>query len=357
MEKQMSTYKQAGVNIELGDICSHIMSEASNKTFTNRKGKIGEVKVLEEKGLHRVITLSFGAFKIMLNSDGIGTKVEIAERMRKHDTMAYDLFAMLCDDSVRYGAEPVAISNILDVSSLDKEVVKQLAKGMVKAAQDADVSIISGEIAELGGRISGYGKTNYNWGGTVLSIIKKHIKSNDIQPEDTIIAFQEKGFRSNGISLVRKIMEEEYGHQWHDKEENGKTLGEMVLTPSIIYSKAVLDVLDYVKSVVHITGGGIPKKLGRVLQNTKLGADISDPLPPCYMMSLCQKKGNISDKEAYLAWNMGHGMMLITSTPEKVIEVLKKHKIKTKIVGTINKKEKIRICSRGLFEKGKILEF
>src|SRR4030042_5331410 len=149
------------------------MVSSDDKSFPNRKGTAAVIKILEKKGLHRIITISMSSLKLMLNSDGVGTKVEFAERTGKHDTMAYDLFAMLCDDAVRFGAEPVALSNVLDVNALDKNTIQGLAKGMVKAAKDAGVAIVSGEIAELGTRIGGYGKDNYNWGGTVLSIIGK----------------------------------------------------------------------------------------------------------------------------------------------------------------------------------------
>jgi|LSQX01.1.fsa_nt_gb phosphoribosylformylglycinamidine cyclo-ligase len=353
----MATYKQAGVDVKLGDICSHIMSESADKTFSNRNNKLGKVKVIEQKGLHRVITISLGVFKIMLNSDGIGTKVEFAERMGRHDTMAYDLFAMLCDDSVRYGAEPVAISNILDMNSLNKKIVQELANGMEKAAKVAGVAVISGEIAELGRRVSGYGDTNYNWGGTVLSVIRKELDSRKIVEGDSVVSFKEYGFRSNGISLVRNVMEKKYGQKWHTKKVDEKQLGDMALEPSVIYSKAVLDVLDSIKGVAHITGGGIPGKLGRVISKTGLGAEISDPFEPCQLMSLVQKEGNITDKEAYLTWNMGQGMMVITDNPEKVMKTLKKYKIETKISGQITDQDKIKIYSRGVFNNGKTLEF
>ncbi len=353
----MTTYKQAGVNIKLGDICSRIMSEAADRTFKNRQDGTGRVKILEKKGLHRVITVSFGKFVLMLNSDGIGTKVEFAERMKKHDTMAYDLFAMLCDDSVRYGAEPVAVSNILDVRSLNREAVKQLAEGMVKAARTAGVAVLSGEIAELGKRVSGYGSMNYNWGGTVLSVMKREVSGENLKNGDAIVGFREQGFRSNGISLVRKIMEKEYGPEWHLKKEAGKRLGDMALVPSTIYSKAVMQIIDYAKGIAHITGGGIPGKLGRVTAAAGLGAEISDPFEPCPMMSLCQEKGNVSDVEAYRTWNMGHGMLIVTDKPEKVMAAAAAYRIKAKITGLITRGNKIKIRSRGIFSSGETILF
>ena len=352
---KMTTYKKAGVNISLGDICSKIMSSASDKTFKNRKGKEGEIEVVESKGLYRVITISLGSQKLMLNSDGVGTKVEIAERTGIHRTVAYDLFAMLCDDAVRYGAEPIAISNILDVNKLSVDVVKDIAEGMVEAAGDAGVAVVSGEIAELGSRICGYGRYNYNWAGTVLSIIRKEMGQERIKKGQIIVALEERGFRSNGLTLVRNILEKAYGTNWHRKKIKGKTLGEMVLMHSRIYTPAVLDMLDLVDGIVHITGGGIPGKLGRLLSPVRLGAEISDLFTPPEIMLACQKIGSVDDKEAYKVWNMGQGMLVITSAPEEVISIAERHKIKARIAGELTGKRGIRLMSKGFYRKGKAL--
>jgi len=353
----MITYGKAGVNIALGDVCSQIMSAAADSTFVNRKGKNGTVKVLEKKGLHRIITVSLGGLKLMLNSDGIGTKVEFAERTSRHDTMAYDLFAMLCDDAVRFGFEPVALSNILDVNSLKEETIRGLAKGMVNAARDAGVAVVSGEIAELGIRVGGYGKNSYNWGGTALSVFRKELGAKALKKGSAIVALEEKGFRSNGISLVRKIMEKAYGPDWHKKKTGGKTLGEQALTPSRIYTRAVLEMFDLVSAVIHVTGGGIPGKLGRLLAMKNCGAEINDPFAPCELMLSCQKLGGVQDAEAYKTWNMGQGMLLVTGKPDRIAAIASRHKIRAKVIGETTGKAGIRITSRGYFSPGKTLPF
>ncbi|MCM8777998.1 MAG: AIR synthase-related protein [Candidatus Omnitrophica bacterium] len=353
----MTTYKRAGVDISTGDICSEIMSSASDRTFTNRKGRDGEITIVESKGLHRVIIISIGSFKLMLNSDGIGTKAEVGERVGTHKTMAYDLFAMLCDDAVRYGAEPVAVSNILDVNKLSVDVIKELSEGMVKAAKEAGVAVVSGEIAELGGRICGYGRYNYNWAGTVLSVIRKEMRPEMIKKGQYIVALKEDGFRSNGISLVRKILKDRYGDRWHRKKTKGKTLGEMVLIPSKIYTPAVLDTFDFIDGIAHITGGGIPGKLGRVLSTRGLGAELTDLFNPPEIMLICQRYGIVDDREAYKVWNMGQGMLIITSHPEKVIDVADRYKIKAKVAGEITGKKGISLISQGYYQQGQVLLF
>ncbi|MDD3726522.1 MAG: AIR synthase-related protein [Candidatus Ratteibacteria bacterium] len=351
----MATYRKAGVDIALGDICSEIMAAASNRTFASRKGKIGEIKVLESRGLHRVITISIGPSMLMLNSDGVGTKVEIAERTGIHRTISFDLFAMLCDDAVRYGAEPVSLSNILDVNKLSVDIVREISEGMVKAAKVAGVAVVGGEIAELGNRISGYGRHNYNWAGTVLSVIRKEMRPEDIKKGQCIVALEEKGFRSNGITLVRKILRDNYGENWHQKKAGGKPMGQMVLVPSTIYSPVVLDMLDHVSGIAHITGGGIPGKLGRLLAPVRLGADITELFSPPEIMLLCQKLGKVDDKEAYKVWNMGQGMLLITSDTERVLSIAKRHRVKARIAGEITGKDGVRIESKGYYSRGKTL--
>lgn len=365
------TYKDAGVNIDLGDVCSKIMAEACQKTYENRKGRMGEIEVWEKEGLHRIIVTNIGPYKMMLNSDGVGTKVEIAERVGYHGSIPFDLIAMLVDDSVRFGADPLVMSNIIDAKKLDKIVIEQLGKGMVQAAEEAGIAVVSGEIAELGMRVGGYSNSPYNWCGTVLSIIKneKLIAGEHIRPGDCIISLREYGFRSNGLSLVRKTLQNKFGEEWHKEKYGAITLGHEVLTPSKIYAKKILELHGHynekpyvkLKGVAHITGGGIPGKLGRVLAPKKLGADLTDLFEPPGIMKCMQKWGNISDEEAYKTWNMGNGMLLIVSKKnddvEKTIAALNRAGAYPDFVGQVTKNPGIRIKSKGYFKEGQTLEF
>ena len=179
------TYADAGVNLDLGDNASEVMFNAAKLTWKNRQGKLGEVVQVREdftgiKGI-RVGGLPADTFA-SLNFDGVGTKMEIAERIVKHATIAHDLFAMVCDDAVRDGAEPVLVGSILDVNTLTKDkktkesyidFVKQLAVGYISAAKAANVAVINGEVAELGARVAGYGPFNYNWGAACCGLLEK----------------------------------------------------------------------------------------------------------------------------------------------------------------------------------------
>lgn len=358
----MSTYKDSGVNIELGDDASKILYEAAKQTWENRKGKIGEVITpFDDFSGARVIDvgkLPEGSL-MCLGFDGVGTKVEVAERIGKHDTLAFDLFAMVCDDAVIRGGEPVLMGSILDINALETgneshiELVRQLAKGYVEAAEEAGVAVINGEMAELGARVSGYGAFNYNWGAGLLWFVKKErmFTGHEIKAGDAIVALKEKGFRSNGLSLARKILEDNYGEDWHKEDYNGKNLGELVLEPSKIYSKLICKLNGgfsdepkaEISGVVHITGGGIPGKLGRILRPSGLGADLSDLFEPCEFMTHLQEIGDVSDEEAYKTWNMGQGMLVITTEPEKVIALAMENNIEAKICGEIRGGKGIRI--------------
>ncbi|MBU1018894.1 hypothetical protein KJ764_02895 [Patescibacteria group bacterium] len=340
----MTTYADAGVDIELGDDASRVMFEAAKATFLNRAGLVGEV-IMPKDDFSGVRAIDVGALPegtvMNMGFDGVGTKVEIAERMGRHDTMAYDLFAMVCDDAVVYGGEPVLIGSILDVNSLSLDAVKGLAKGYIEAAKAARVAVVNGEIAELGSRVSGFGDFNYNWGASVVWFAQKDklLTGEDIQVGDKVVTFKEKGFRSNGLSLLRKILEDNYGENWHEAELSGQKIGDLALEPSKIYCAAVWDMLQKLEihGVAHITGGGIPGKLGRVLARAGLGAKLTDLFEPCQLMKHVIELGGVARDEAFRTWNMGNGMVVIVKPgqEEEVVSIASEHGIETKVCGEV----------------------
>lgn len=355
-------YKKAGVDIERGDEASSILYEASKKTFANRTGLIGDVILPFDDftGIRAVdiSKLPAGSFMSM-NFDGVGTKVEIAQRMGRHDTIAYDLIAMVADDAIVRGAEPVLVGSVLDVSSIDVEGIKELASGYVKAAKAANVAVVNGELAELGDAVGGYGDFKYNWCASLVWFARKEklFTGDELEIGDSIVVLREKGFRSNGLSLVRKVFEVAYGSDWHNHQYKGTTLGDRVLQPSKIYSKAFISMHGGFSSegsckihgVAHITGGGIPGKLGRILKKRKYGAYLEDLYSPCKGMLHCQEIGDIEDREAYRTWNMGNGLMVVTPEPEKVVNEVKRFDIEAKVAGEVSEDHNIKIKSKGFF--------
>lgn len=355
-------YKSAGVNIELGDQASKILYDAAKKTFENRNDNIGEVVVpFDDFSGVRVIDVSNlpqGSVMCM-GFDGVGTKIELAQRMNNHKTIAYDLFAMVCDDAIIRGGEPVLIGSVLDVNKITSaEVISELAQGYVAAAKDANVAVINGELAELGNAVGGYGEFKYNWCSGLIWFANKSklFTGKEIKVGDSIVALQEKGFRSNGLSLVRKIFNDKLGEDWHNVEFEGSKLGNHVLEPSKIYSKAVVSMHGGFKTqgnvelhgVCHVTGGGIPGKLGRVLKPSGYGAELDDLFEPCNAMKYCQELGGVEDEEVYKTWNMGQGLLIITPEPDKVIEEAKKFGILAKNAGRVIEEKNIIIHSKGI---------
>jgi phosphoribosylformylglycinamidine cyclo-ligase len=360
----------------LGDDVSKILYNAAKQTWANRKGRLGEVIVPFDDftGVRAIDVSNLPTGTLMnIGFDGVGTKMELAERVKNHRTIAYDLFAMVTDDAVVRGAEPVLIGSILDVNSLgtlDKpfiEEVRQLAEGYIGAAKAANVAIVNGEVAELGNRIGGFGKFNYNWGAAVVWFANKNrlFTGQEIKEKDYLVGLQETGFRSNGLSLVRKIMNKSHGENWHTQMYNKTNLAELALEPSKIYSGAVVEMFggfqdepkSKINGVAHITGGGIPGKLGRVLKPSGLGATISEPYSPAELMLYCQDKGNVPDEEAYKTWNMGQGMIIITPEPDKVISIAKSHNLESKVIGQVESKSGIRILNSGAYSNNRFLEF
>jgi phosphoribosylformylglycinamidine cyclo-ligase len=365
------TYAQAGVNVDMGAKASGILYDASKKTWVNRKGRLGEVIIPFDdfSGLRFVRVDKLPAGTVMYgNSDGVATKMEIAERAGKFDTVAFDLMAMVCDDAVIRGGEPVLLKSVLDVNTLGNDesrltYIKELAKGYVAAAKAANVAIINGELAQLNNRMGRMERLSLEWSADVTWFAHESrlITGKQVKPGHKLVGLQEEGLRCNGISLVRKLLRETYGETWENTDFNGKPLADVALQPSRIYSAAVTemfggyDLSQEAKAIItaaaNITEGGIPEKFGRALKPSGLGALIDDPFIPCDLMLHCQELGNVSDTEAYRTWNMGQGMIIVTPDPEPVIAVAAAHGITAKVIGHIIEEPVIRIKNKGFYSQ------
>lgn len=371
---EKNAYAKAGVDVDIEAQASRIMYEASKQTFANRDGRIGAVVTPFDDfaGLKMVSieNLPKGSF-MSVGFDTAGTKVEIAQRVGKHDTIAFDLFAMVCDDAVLRGGEPILVGTNLDIKSLGTDekylsIIRELAAGYVNAAREANVAIINGEIAQMGSLVQGWGEFPYHWGAACVWVARKEklFTGAEIKKGDAVVVLRENGFRANGWSLVRSVFQKAHGEEWHNVGHAGSTLGLLALTPSIIYSRFVVGLHGGFESegsceihgVAHITGGGVPEKIGRVLRSSGLGARLTGLFNPPEIVSYCQHLGNISDHDAYRAWNMGQGMALITPEPQKVLEEAKRHGIEAKIAGEIVREPGVTIISKAL-KKGKELVF
>ncbi|MBI4087126.1 hypothetical protein HY416_04080 [Candidatus Kaiserbacteria bacterium] len=370
-----SAYAQAGVDVDIEAQASRIMYEAARTTFENRRGNIGEIITpFDDFSGIRVVDvggLPSGSMMCMC-FDTTGTKVELAHRMNKHDTIAYDLFAMVCDDAVLRGGEPVLIGSNLDIQSLGTDerfipVIRQLAEGYTAAAKTANVAVINGEIAQMGELVAGHGDFPYHWGAALVWFGRREklFTGREIKTGDAVVMLRQVGFRANGLSLVRRIFGNAYGEDWHHTMFEDMPLGLHVLEPSTIYSALVVALHGGFKTkgsaeihgVVHITGGGIPEKFSRVLRPSGLGVRLASLFSPSSVVLHCQRLGGISDRDAYGAWGMGQGMALITPEPEKVVAAAPSFGIEAQIAGEIMPEAGVIVVSQGAEQPGTEIVF
>ncbi len=310
--------KPSGVNIDLGNQSSQTAFGYAQETFSNRIGKRGEVASKTKGGFSNL--LIFGNERIGIGSDGTGTKAELAERTGIYNTLGYDLTAMVADDLAAAGFEPTNLTNVIDVDYIDENIIAQMMQGLRDACNFAGIAITGGEIAELGNRICGYGnRMHFNWSATAIGVLPNQLKTDidghQVKPGDVVLSLKSRGFRSNGFSAIRRIMETQFGDQWHDeKYDDTLTWGEKLLTPSLIYAPLITKLIQknlIPKGIAHITGGGVIDNLERVLKMTGTGAILDNLFEPLPEMLKIQELGQVSNEDAYRWWNMGNGMLLI----------------------------------------------
>ena len=346
----MTTYKDSGVDIEAGNNASKAAYKHAMSTFASRKGLIGE-PVTEEGGFAGM--LNMGDFYLVQNDDGTGSKMEVAAAMEKFDTIGYDLLAMVVDDAICTGAEVISVSNTLDVASVNEKMIDQLLSGLAKACSEQKIVLPGGEIAEVPGAVN-----SPVWNATSFGVVTKDkfIDTTNISEGDAIVSLQSGVARSNGFSLIRKILTDNFGENWYNQEwKNGTSWGEVMLTPSIIYHGALLSVLGRhgekrtidVKGIAHVTGGGIAENLKRTLKKSGTGAKLTDLFAPHEAIQDLIKVGDVSEEEAYRTWNMGNGMLVILdqNNIETFLGVMKSQNIAVQQVGNITKQANVELTT------------
>lgn len=352
MKKEL-TYRQAGVDRDLGDLCSEIAYGEAKKTFAGRKGMIGEPLSMDGGFTG---ALDMGDYLLVQNEDGVGTKIEVAEKTGDFSTLGYDLTAMVADDAICVGAEVLSITNTIDTSDLKTETISQMMSGLGKACLEQKIVIPGGEIAELKGHVIGY-----TWNSTAVGIVEKHkfIDGKNIKAGEPVIGIVSPNFRSNGYTLLRAVLNKEYGDSWHKKEFSGRTWGSIALEPCIIHHAAILSLIGRfgeepkvkIKGIAHITGGGIPGNTPRMFgKNKNLGLNFDRMPPPAPSFLELQRLGGISDREAFETWNMGIGMTLVAQDTEKALDLLRKAGLVASVIGVTTPKPGVTIktCNNNL---------
>ncbi|CRK93468.1 CLUMA_CG007004, isoform A [Clunio marinus] len=315
------SYKDSGVDIEAGE--SLVQRIKPLARGTNRSGVIGEVGSFG--GLFRLKDVTFVNREgeevnykdpvLVQGTDGVGTKLKIAEAMNIWDTIGIDLVAMCVNDVLCNGAEPLAFLDYIACGRLDVPTAALIVKGISIACRESNCALLGGETAEMP---SMYRPGTYDLAGYCVGVVENDLilpKMNDIHVGDIVIALPSSGLHSNGFSLVNKIFEST-GFKLSDPapfSESGKTFGREFLTPTKLYMSDVLPLLrrENVKALAHITGGGLVENIPRILP-PELGVQIDAitwKIPPVF--GWLAAKGNVEDQEMLKTFNCGIGMILI----------------------------------------------
>ncbi len=335
------TYANSGVDITKEE-------QAIKAILSSIKSK--RIGIGKPMGGHYAGMIEFGEYALVLCTDGVGSKVKIASELKKWDTIGIDCIAMNVNDALCVGAEPLAFVDYLAIDDPKPEITHEIGKGLETGAKLSNISIIGGETASLPEIIKGF-----DLAGTCLAYVPKSniITGEKIQPGDVIIGLSSSGIHSNGYSLVRKIVEREklsYFDKFIDGIYKNATVGEVLLTPTRIYVKEIVKLLNNipVKGLAHITGGGV-LNLPRLKREVRFV--IEEPISPLPIFSFLQEKGNIDLKEMYQTFNMGMGFTIIVSKEnqdESVKILCKNTEAEVKIVGRIDKGKGVSIPALGL---------
>lgn len=312
----MADYKSAGVDTDAGERAVELMKQAV--ISAQRPETVGSFGGFA--GLFDASKLKeFQQPLLVTGTDGVGTKIEIAKALGKHDTIGIDLVAMVVDDIVTVGAEPLFITDYIATGKVKPELIAQIVTGIATGAKLANVSLLGGETAEHPGVMA---ESDYDLAcaGTGVVEADKLLGDKRVQIGDVVLGIKSSGLHSNGFSLVRKIVAEQNLSLKTMVPDFGKTLGEELLTPTDIYCTDLLKLLtaapDAVHAISHVTGGGIAANLARVLpENAHVDLDRSSWQPQAIFEYLAKKnKSALTDFE--LTFNLGIGMLLVVAADE-----------------------------------------
>jgi len=318
MQMSSRSYAAAGVDIDLE--ATAIKALIKNLTYRRMESPKMAVEVGHFAGL-----LTFGEHMLALTTDGVGTKMLVADEMKDWTTVGIDCIAMNVNDLYVMNLEPVAFVDYIATDSLSVEKMAQIGIGLNEGARQANVDIVGGETATLKGLVSGL-----DLAGTSLGIQKKDtvVTGEKIRPGDVIIGVPSTGIHSNGLTLARRVVEEhaDYG----TKLNNGRTLGQELLIPTRIYAESLkVCAKTAVHGMCHVTGGG----LLNFRRLSRYGFRFTDPIAPPEIFRWIQKTGGIDDNEMYRTFNMGMGYAYIV--PKTGVSSVLSGANGAKVVGTV----------------------
>lgn len=344
-QSRSESYAAAGVDITAGYRAVELMKSHIARTMTSGVcsdvGGFGGLFELDTTGIEKPVLVS--------GTDGVGTKLKLAFLMDKHDTVGIDCVAMCVNDIICCGAKPLFFLDYIACGKNIPERIASIVSGVAEGCVQSGAALIGGETAEMPGF---YPVDEYDLAGFSVGVVDKSkiLDPSTMKAGDVVIALPSSGVHSNGFSLVRKVFDVENSDIKSPREElGGKSIGETLLTPTKIYVKPVLALLEQVKvkGISHITGGGfyeniprsIPDGFGAVIERNAVRV-----LP---IFDLIAKEGNISERDMFNTFNMGVGMSIVVAREDakKAVDILKANGEDAYVIGKIeNSEDKITIC-------------
>ncbi len=335
MKKNLFTYKKSGVNIDAADkFVKFITNNSSKKKGKKKYSNIGGFGSISDIPNH------IKQPKIVACTDGVGTKIEIANILNKYDTIGIDLVAMSVNDLIVQGAKPLLFLDYVSINKVDLIKLKSIIKGILKGCEQSDCELVGGETAEMPGT---YEKGKLDIAGFAVGIVDKKniLLKNKIKKDNLIIAIPSSGLHSNGFSLVRHILK----YKKIDLKKN-EYLKKELIKPTKIYVKEILSLIkkNLINGCANITGGGLADNIKRILPKNHV-AEIDLSKIKISKIFKWLKKNNISDKEMLKTFNCGVGFCLIIS-PKKVNQIKKyfSKEFRPYVIGKISRgKEKVKL--------------
>lgn len=328
-----NVYKEAGVDVEKGYDAVERMTK--HITRTSREEVLGDIGGFG--GLFEVTSFNYEEPVLVSGTDGVGTKLKLAFDLGKHDTVGVDLVAMCVNDIVAQGARPLFFLDYIACGKNNPDMIEQIVAGIADGCVDAGVALIGGETAEMPGM---YQEDEYDLAGFTVGIAEKSrlITGEHIGEGDAVIGLASSGIHSNGYSLVRKLVQDlDLRESYEGRGE--QRLGDILLTPTKIYAKAIGAVLEEVdvKGISHITGGGFYENLPRILP-TGLGVEIdTSSWERPAIFPFLQHLGHIPDDDMYGIFNMGIGMAIVVAEEDvaTALNILREQGETATVVGEV----------------------
>ncbi len=304
MKRTKDSYKKSGVNIETADKFTKYIAKYSKRAFKKKINRLNRGNIGEFASVFDIKHFRIKDPLLVSSTDGVGTKLEIANQFNKFDTVGIDLVAMCVNDLIVQGAKPVFFLDYIAVEKIKLKKLKSIIKGIIEGCKISDCLLVGGETAEMPGT---YGKNKFDLAGFCTGIVsrKKLITKKNVKENDIILAIPSNGLHSNGFSLVRKIIKNYKMNKFLKKE---------LLAPTKIYAKEILNLVN--KNLIHasanITGGGI---VGNIVRSVPKNLTINLNLSKIKTQKIFKwiKNKNISDLEMLKTFNCGVGFCLITS--------------------------------------------